>query len=271
MRKSYMSTFGADLNFAFSSFIEAHHFVIRHRLFRYILGLGLFFVLIFVGYVTAAWSVMDYALDQVQHWDTLQDWQDRYHWLYWPIVILKYTLQIIVVLLMIFIYKYIVLFLGSPFFAYISEKTEEIANGTTTDFSMSQLLHDVGRGIRIALRNLVRQSLFTVTFMLLTFVPVVGWIAPWIIARKDWYYYGFSMLDYSCERHRMGVRESITFIKKHNTLATINGLVFYVLMLIPILGALLAPSYCSIAATLAFLKIKENEKSQTLLTPDAPR
>ncbi len=269
MKRSQFSTYGKDLNFAFGSFIEAHKFIIKHRLLKYILLIGLFFLILFLAYIALSWKGIDYALGQVQNWAVLQNWQESYPWLYWPIVIIKYTLQTIIVLLMIFVYKYIVLFLGSPLFAYISEKTEEIAKGHTVKFSLSQLLKDIGRGIRIAVRNLVRQTLFTATFMVLSLLPVVGWIAPWIIARKDWYYYGFSMLDYSCERHRMGVRESIDFIQEHNLLATINGLVFYALMLIPILGPLLAPSYCSIAATLAFLKIQENEKIQTLSTSNA--
>jgi CysZ protein len=64
------------------------------------------------------------------------------------------------------------------------------------------------------------------------------------------YFYGFSMMDYSCERHRLNMSESIHFIRQHRGMAIGNGMVFYLFMLIPILGWMLAPSYAVIAATI---------------------
>ncbi len=249
-----------DINFAFNSFIEAHRFIVKHRMFKYILAIGFFFMLLFIAYLSGAWGLMELGFDRIENWDTLRRYKENYSWLKWPIMILQYTLQVIVILLLTFIYKYIVLIVGSPLFAYLSEKTEEIANGTQVPFSLKQLISDVGRGVRLALRNLVKQTGYTGIFTLASFLPIVGFLAPWFIARQDWYYYGFSMLDYSCERHKMGAKESVQFMKRHHVLATINGLVFYALMLIPILGAFIAPCYCSISATLAFIKIKENEE-----------
>ncbi len=255
----YLKRQGADLNFAFNSFIEAHSFIVKHKMFKYILGVGFFFMLLFLAYIMAAWQLVDIGFGYIDNWDRLQSLRENYGWLKWPIIVLQYTLHIIVILLLSFVYKYLVLILGSPFFAYLSEKTEQIAQGATTKFSLSQLLRDVVRGIRLALRNLLRQSFFTLAFSLASFLPVLGFLAPWVIARKDWYYYGFSMLDYSCERHKMGVAESVDFMRRHHLLATVNGLVFYALLLIPILGALLAPCYCVIAATLSFIKIQSHE------------
>lgn len=265
----YINRHSYDIRSAFASFAEAHRFVIKHRLFRYIIGFGILFLLIFLGYILIAWQLMGSGFEMIREWHVLQNWQANFPWLKWPILIIQYTLQVIVILLLSFVYKYVVLVIGSPLFSILSEKTEELAANRKTDFSFAQLIKDIARGLQIAGRNLIRQSGFTLFFLVLSFVPVIGWLSTWIIARKDWYYYGFSMLDYSCERHRMNAKESVKFIKRHNILATINGLVFYLLLLIPILGALIAPSYCVIAATLAFLKIQENEKVQALSTTDA--
>lgn len=267
---SYFQRHASDIQFGFASFAEAHRFVVKHNLFKYIIGFGIIFLLIFIGYILIAWSLMGTGFEMIRNWDVLQNWQSNYPWLKWPILIIQYTLQLIVILLLSFVYKYVVLVIGSPLFSILSEKTEELAANRKTNFSLGQLFKDILRGLQIAARNLIRQSGFTLVFMILSFVPVVGWLSTWVIARKDWYYYGFSMLDYSCERHRMNAKESVRFIKRHNILATINGLVFYLLLLIPVLGALVAPSYCVIAATLAFLKIQENEQTQTLSTSDAP-
>jgi CysZ protein len=65
------------------------------------------------------------------------------------------------------------------------------------------------------------------------------------------YYYGFSMLDYSSERQRLSATQSIDFIGRHRGLAIGNGMVFYAMHAIPILGWILAPAYAVVAATLS--------------------
>jgi CysZ protein len=80
---------------------------------------------------------------------------------------------------------------------------------------------------------------------------VVGWITPVISTFVECYYYGFSMLDYSCERHKLSPSASIAFISQHKGLAIGNGLVFYLMHFVPFVGWVLAPSYAVIAATIS--------------------
>nr|WP_315824904.1 EI24 domain-containing protein [Paraflavitalea speifideiaquila] len=87
--------------------------------------------------------------------------------------------------------------------------------------------------------------------LIISFIPVVGWVTPVIVLFVECYYYGFSMLDYSCERHKLSPAESIEFIGKHKGLAIGNGMVFYLMHLIPIVGWVLAPAYAVIAATIS--------------------
>jgi CysZ protein len=44
--------------------------------------------------------------------------------------------------------------------------------------------------------------------------------------------------------------QSIAFIRQHRGMALGNGMIFYLFMLIPVLGWMLAPSYAVIAATI---------------------
>jgi CysZ protein len=71
------------------------------------------------------------------------------------------------------------------------------------------------------------------------------------------YYYGFSMLDYSCERQKLSPSQSIAFIGRHKGLAIGNGMVFYLMHGIILVGWILAPSYAVVAATLSLYKVKE--------------
>ncbi len=121
----------------------------------------------------------------------------------------------------------------------------------TIPFNLSQLFEDILRGIMIALRNVVRQTGYLSLLILLSFIPFVGWVTPVFVLLIESYYYGFSMLDYSCERHKMKISESIYFISNRRGLAIGNGIMFYLMHLVPILGWIFAPAYAVIAATLS--------------------
>ena len=158
-------------------------------------------------------------------------------------------------LILIFFYfslfKYLFLILGSPLFAYLSEKTEAIMEGKDFPFSFQQMLNDVYRGVRLALRNTLWQSVFTISILIVSFFPVVGWITPLVMLFIECYYYGFSMLDYSCERRKLSASESIEFISKHKGLAIGNGMIFYLMHIVPIIGWIFAPAYAVVAATIS--------------------
>jgi CysZ protein len=162
---------------------------------------------------------------------------------------------IMVRLVLVFFYfslfKYLFLIIGSPLFSYLSEQTEALIQGKEYTFRFDQLMKDMGRGIRLALRNSLWQTVYTICIIILSFFPLIGWITPVISTFVECYYYGFSMLDYSCERHKLSPAASIAFISQHKGLAIGNGLVFYLMHFVPFLGWVLAPSYAVVAATIS--------------------
>jgi CysZ protein len=66
------------------------------------------------------------------------------------------------------------------------------------------------------------------------------------------------MLDYSAERHKLSPSQSISFISSKKGLALGNGMIFYLMHLLPIIGWVLAPAYAVIAATLSLYHQNEN-------------
>jgi len=166
------------------------------------------------------------------------------------------VLRIVLVFFYFSLFKYIFLIIGSPVFAYLSEKTESILEGKDFPFDGKQLLKDIVRGIRMALRNTLWQTVYVVSLILLSLVPVIGWITPVIVLFVECYYYGSSMLDYSLERHKLSYSQSIIYIGRHRGLAIGNGLIFYLLHGFIVIGWILAPAYAVVAATLSLHKIK---------------
>jgi CysZ protein len=157
------------------------------------------------------------------------------------------------------LFKYLFLIIGSPLFSYLSEKTESIIEGKDYPFSLGQLGKDMVRGIRLAGRNGLWQTVYTISIVILSLIPLVGWLTPVMAIIIECYYYGFSMLDYSMERHKKSPSESIFFISGHKGLAIGNGVVFYMMHLVPFLGWILAPTYAVVAATLSIYPLKQQQ------------
>ena len=162
---------------------------------------------------------------------------------------------IMVRLILVFFYfslfKYLFLIIGSPLFAYLSQQTEALIQGKEFHFDLTQLGKDMARGIPLAIRNSLWQTVYTISILILSFVPLIGWITPVIFTFVECYFYGFSMLDYSCERHKLSPSASIAYIGQHKGLAIGNGMIFYLMHFVPVLGWVLAPSYAGVAATIS--------------------
>ncbi len=164
--------------------------------------------------------------------------------------------RILFILFYLFIYKYVVLIIMAPVLAILSEKTDEIISGNKYPFNLRQFFNDVMRGIKIASRNLFIELSLILLLFFITFIPLVGFLSAPLIFLIECYFYGFSMMDYSNERKRLTIRESTTFINRHKGIAVANGAVFYMLMLVPVVGLMIAPAYGVVAAAIAAEKVR---------------
>jgi CysZ protein len=165
--------------------------------------------------------------------------------------------------------KYLTLILMSPMLSRLSEVLETKITGRKFDISFGQFLKDVWRGVIITVRNMFFEYLFIIAGFVICFFfpPAVLLVAP-VLFFISCYYYGFTMMDYSCERHRLTVRDSSDFIKRHKALVCGIGCCLLLLFKIPTLyGDLVAltigPAAACIGATLAFHEARK-EKVETL-------
>lgn len=244
------------------AFFQAHRFIRQHKLWKWILIPGILYTLLFM----IGMYFFSHTSNQFFEWmiqkTGLASWLNRLNnsFLGFLFIMGNILLWLILMLFYFSLFKYIFLIVGSPLFAYLSEKTEAIINGSDFPFSFTQLLKDMKRGIFIAVRNSLWQTVYTLSILLLSLVPLIGWLTPILAVLVECYYYGFSMLDYSMERHKRTPAESIFFIGNHKGLAVGNGLVFYMMHLVPVLGWVLAPAYSVVAATLSMYPLKEARK-----------
>jgi CysZ protein len=238
---------------AIQSYFKAHQFISKHRLWKWIIIPGIVYMLLFCISMYFFGRSASNVIEQLSNVTGLSNWLHRMQssWLGFFFTIGGIMIWLLLMFFYFSLFKYIWLIIGSPVFAYLSEKTEALLEGTDYPFSWPQLLKDMMRGIRLALRNALWQTVYTVSILILSFIPVVGWVSPVISMFVECYYYGFSMLDYSCERHKLSPAQSVTFISNRKGLAIGNGLVFYLMHFVPVVGWVLAPAYAVVAATIS--------------------
>lgn len=242
-----------EIVIAIQSYAKAHEFVLRHRLWKWILIPGILYMLLFgisiYFFGKSATQVIDFLMIRTG----LQSWAQKMQssWLGFFFTFAGIILWLLLMLFYFSMFKYLFLIVGAPLFSYLSERTEALIQGKVYAFSWAQFWSDILRGVRLSLRNAVWQTVYVIFLLILSFIPVVGWISPLINLMVECYYYGFSMLDYSCERHQLSAPESIEYIGRHKGLAIGNGMVFYLMHAVPVLGWILAPSYAVIAATIS--------------------
>ncbi len=242
-----------EIVIAIQSYSKAHQFIAKHRLWKWILIPGFLYMILFCAGLYLFWNSSDKAVSYLSQLIGVEKWLHRQHSPALSFLFLMGGIMVRLVLVFFYfsLFKYLFLIIGSPVFAYLSEKTEAIIEGKDFPFEMGQLLKDIRRGIRLALRNCWWQTVYTFSLLILSFFPLIGWITPVISTFVECYFYGFSMLDYSCERHQLSPSESISYIGKHRGLAIGNGLVFYMMHFFPFIGWVLAPSYAVVAATIS--------------------
>ncbi len=259
-----------DIQFGISGYGKAVSFIRKNHFRRFFLvpialNIILFsFGISFVNDLTA--STMEF----------FQAWTEPDTWNFWGAEFLASTVGFIIWLILkifffflfAFIGGYVVLILLSPLLAYISEKTESILTQSEYPFSWPQLIKDMIRGIIIAIRNFALEMLAIVLLFFLSFVPVIGLLSTPILFVVSSYFYGFSFLDYTAERRRLKLKESIFFINRNKGLAITNGSLFAGALLIPIIGVSLSGFLAIISTVAATISILEKEKSEgTILRP----
>jgi CysZ protein len=245
-----------EIVIAFQSWREANRFIEKHKLWKWVLISGIIYTVLFIIGMYFFLKSSDDAVTWVSDQMRIESWlqKERSGWLSFFFIMTGMMLRLILVLFYFSLFKYLILIIGSPVFAYLSEKTEAIIENKKHSFDRKELRKDASRSIRIALRNCLLQILYFIGLVLLSLLPLIGWITPIIAILVECYYYGFSMLDYSFARSKFTPQQSISFIGRHKGLAIGNGIIFYLMHV----AIILAPAYAIVAATLSVHKVKNN-------------
>jgi len=178
-------------------------------------------------------------------------------------VIVSILLWLFLIIIGYLSYQQIILIFFSPVLGFLSEIVEKkIYNQEPPRFQIKDFFRDIVRSLFINLRNIGWMLFFTMMAWLIGIVPLIGVIlSPVLIFLIQSYYGGFNLIDYTLERKRYTVSESIDFAHKNRARVTGVGMGFILLLLIPLIGWFFAPGYGATAATLAALEKINREQT----------
>lgn len=166
---------------------------------------------------------------------------------------LSFIIGLLGIYLAFLLYRSIVMVIYAPFIGLISETAEEKFHGNKgPGFSVGGLAYDIYRGTMVSGFTLIISLILTVVCWLLWLLPIVGaviYFAGMLVIQA--YFAGAAFMDPVLERRRVGIRASLAHSYRHKWHAMGNGTGFMLMMLVPIIGWFLAPSYGIIAAAIS--------------------
>jgi len=242
-------------------FFKAHNFILANKLKRYLFISGFFFLVLFSIGINWLLNLMasiesptiEWAIPKINIFFNFTDEELRQGFtaVFW---ILRKTIIVNKDAIFLFIFMII----GTPYFSFISSKTEELINGKTYPFKWKIFIGEIRRGLKISIRNTFKQLLFFIAITLIAFIPYMFVITPLATFIVQAYYNGVLITDYSLERNQFTIKESEQYYKKNKTSMFTIGLGFMFLLLIPVIGWFVAPTYALVASAFYFLKVEKD-------------
>ena len=224
------------------------------------LGLWKYFAVpVLISFITAsliglsAWSWSDNIANTI---DLLWIWEWGADWFHGFAEILG---GILIIILGLIVYKHIVMALSAPFMIPVSTAIEQHFLGDKHTHRNTSNTSQLWRGIRINVRNLTMEIFITIPLLILSLVPVLNIVTTVLLFLVQAYYAGFGNMDYTLERH-YGYKESVGFVKRHKGVAIGNGIIFTIMLFIPVIGVLMVLPLSVTAASSQTIRFIQDKK-----------
>lgn len=157
-------------------------------------------------------------------------------------------------------HKYLILILTEVITFHAVRSTIAIITGKSQDKSFKIFLDAQIRMVQVAVFSWVMSIVFTAIISAALGLIGFSFLKPSLILVAECFFLGFALIDNYNEQYELKVKESYRRTLTTPGIAIGLGLVFYLLLFVPVLGALLAPSIGGVAAALLMLELEEKEE-----------
>lgn len=249
-----------ELIISIRAFFLAHQFIKQYRLWKWILIPGIIYACLFVFGINYFSQTSSTFIEWIILNTGLKSWVDTLgndligffitmgsFWLWFTLMLLYFAL-----------FKFIFLILFSPIFSYLQLRIAAIQKKVPFQFNWQTYFLLIVRAIKLSITNMLWQIVYLIPIILFCTIPIIGWFTPIFTIIVECYYFGFAMLDYGLATENKSSIAATNYVSFHKGLPIGNGIIFYMMHLIPIIGWMTAPFYAIIAAHLNTQEIKEN-------------
>lgn len=153
--------------------------------------------------------------------------------------------------------KYLILIILEMLIFHFSVKTLDVVSGTTTHTTPKDFIDAQFRMIKVSFRNYIQEIIIGTAFGIILGIFGLSWLKGSVLMVVQFYFIGFAFMDNYYEQGNLKIKESAKYIREHMYAAIIIGGVGYILFMIPLLGAILGPFVCAVAATLYLYNVSD--------------
>lgn len=148
-----------------------------------------------------------------------------------------------------FLHKHIVIVALAPFLGRISEVITRAECGPQPNTAMTQW-QSLRRSAYINTRSVFVEIFCTILLLLIGFIPFLTPFTSVAIFFIGGRYAGNGLMDFPLEYRGLSVKESIEWSRSHKATAFGIGVGYQLLLMIPFLGWMFAPTFGTVAGTL---------------------
>lgn len=221
----------------------------RHKLWHYqllpavvslIISSALIIAMFIAGGSIAGWVDARVNLDTV--------WLDK---------LVTYSAGVLAIIAMLvaffFLHKHVVIVALSPFLGRLAENIIRASEGEEPSPTLSTI-QSIRRAAHISIRSLFFELTITIALLATGFIfPPLSLITTPLAFLIEARFAGYGLIDFPLEYRGFTVARSIQYSKLHRAEATGIGAGYILLMLIPVVGWMLAPTFGTTAGTLKTL------------------
>jgi CysZ protein len=249
-----------EIILAIRAYFRAHRFILQHQLWKWMIVPGIIYAYLFIVGMNYFSQSSSFFIESIILKTGLKSWVDGLSndligffitmgsfWLWFTLLLFYFAL-----------FKYLFLILFAPFFAYLHLRIDAIQKSTVFVFNGATYRKLITRALLLNVTNLLWQTVYLIPIVIICTLPIIGWFTPIFTILIECYFLGAAMLDYSLATENKNKVAAAAYVNNHKGLPIGNGLIFYLLHFIPIIGWITAPFYSLIAAQLNTLEVKDN-------------
>lgn len=159
------------------------------------------------------------------------------------------------------IYRYLIMIFLVPVFCSISEKIQSIECEDKPPLNTRKYLSNCTKSSLLTLACFLLEAILSTLIVILGFV--IAWIIPLVplfILGIESFFVGLLFANYRNQQFQFGKGERRYVINHYPGLIIGNGLFFNILILIPIIGVLLAPTMAMVSSSLSINHLEKRRK-----------